>query len=692
VASVAGGGSIALLAGTLVLLFLDRNAVVPPEALSWSLSSVVDILVNTGVPVIGIVLVVRRPENLIGRLFLLAGLALAIQNFASAYAVYALRADPGSLPAGRALAWVSNVIWPIPVGTLPFLFLLFPTGRLRSRRWLPVGWLTGALVAVLVFCAVVFATSNWRHPFASQFEESSGGVVEGVVGVLFVIALYAVPVAMVASVVSAAVRYVRSEGDERLQLKWFATAAALVAMSFTVAVVWDSSIASVVTTFALLFLYVAIGLAVLKYRLYEIDVVIAKTVVYATLGAFITLVYVGIVAGVGTLVGSSRNPLLSALAAGVVAVAFQPARQRARHLANRLVYGKRATPYEVLSDFSARAADTYSTEDVLPRMVQILAAGIGATEAGVWLRVGAELRPAATWPANGVLAPVAMMDDDLPAFAEHEHAFPVRHGGELLGAITVVTSPGEPLSSEQERLLRDVAAQTALVLRNVRLIEELRESRRRIVTAQDERAKALERNLHDGAQQQLVALSVKQRLAENLVGSDPEKARLMLAEIQTDTQAALENLRDLARGIYPPLLADQGLRAALTAQARKAAVPVEVRGDSEARYAQEIEAAVYFCCLEALQNVAKYANAHGATIRLSVDGGWLRFEVEDDGSGFDPNATRFGTGLQGMADRLEAVGGSLKVRSETGRGTTVVGRVPAAGGHLGRRDDQVDTE
>ena len=229
------------------------------------------------------------------------------------------------------------------------------------------------------------------------------------------------------------------------------------------------------------------------------------------------------------------------------------------------------------------------------------------------------------------------------------------------------------------RLVEDVAAQTSLVLRNVRLIEEPRESRRRIVAAQDERAKALERNIHDGAQQQLVALAVKQRLAEALVDRDPAKAKLMLAEIQTETHEALETLRDLARGIYPPLLADKGLGAALGAQARKAAIPVDVETDGVDRYAQEVEAAVYFCCLEALQNVSKYANASSAVVRLATsDEGGLRFEVQDDGVGFDPSATTFGTGLQGMADRLDAVRGALEVRSAPGEGTTIVGTVAAA--------------
>jgi signal transduction histidine kinase len=187
----------------------------------------------------------------------------------------------------------------------------------------------------------------------------------------------------------------------------------------------------------------------------------------------------------------------------------------------------------------------------------------------------------------------------------------------------------------------------------------------------------LERNLHDGAQQQLVALMVQLRLADSMVGKDSEKEHELLTRLQSETNEALDNLRDLARGIYPPLLADKGLAAALEAQARKVSVPVSVDPDGVGRYPQEIEAAVYFCCLEALQNVGKYAGASRASIRLFANDRNLTFEVEDDGVGFDPSSTGYGTGLQGIADRLAALGGSFEVRSTPGLGTTLVGRVPA---------------
>jgi signal transduction histidine kinase len=235
----------------------------------------------------------------------------------------------------------------------------------------------------------------------------------------------------------------------------------------------------------------------------------------------------------------------------------------------------------------------------------------------------------------------------------------------------------DPMNPGKERLIRDLAAQAGPVLSNVKLIEDLRASRQRLVAAQDQERRRIERNIHDGAQQQLVALSVKLRLAEQLTERDLAKSREMLVQLQADTSEALENLRDLARGIYPPLLADRGLAAALEAQARKSPVPTTVELDGVGRYAPEIEATVYFCALEALQNVAKYAEASTVTVRLRSEGGQLRFEVADDGRGFDPGSTGYGTGLQGMADRLDAVGGSLRVESEPGGGTTVIGSLPA---------------
>jgi signal transduction histidine kinase len=331
----------------------------------------------------------------------------------------------------------------------------------------------------------------------------------------------------------------------------------------------------------------------------------------------------------------------------------------------------------VLSQFGERLAGSYASEDALPRLARVVGQGVGASRATVWLHVGRELNPAAGWgQAEGETRSLHLEGDAVPEFPDEDRAFEVRHQGELLGALTVVMPPREPLTSTGEKLLEDLAAQAGLLLRNVRLIEELRASRQRLVAAQDEERRRLERDIHDGAQQQLVALAVNLKLARTLSAKDPEKGQEILDRLQAEAQDALDNLRDLARGIYPPLLADKGLAAALESQARKATMPVTVDPDGIGRYPQEAEAAAYFCVLEALQNVAKYAEASSVSIRLGQEDGNLLFTVTDDGRGFDPQTTPRGSGLQNMADRLEALGGAMEVASRPGGGTTVIGRIP----------------
>jgi len=669
--------SAALEVGTLVLMYGNRHAALPAtvSAYRWNFSRVLVVVVPIGLPVIGIVLASKRPENRIGWLLLAGGLMNGLEDFGVSYGIRALIVAPGSLPAGRALAWMGSWITGIPLGLFAFLFLLFPTGNLPSPRWRPAGWFVAGSFALLWATELVVSTRSWKDPFRASSLGASP------IGLLLLVVL---AVSFVVSPMAVVVRFRGSSGDERLQLKWFVTATALV---FLVLLGYiplgpcnscsPPAVVSVLAGLAFSFLFVAIGVAVLKYRLYEIDVVINKAVVYGTLAVFITLVYVGLVAGVGTLVGNTRSPLLVAIAAAVIAVAFQPIRQRAGRLANRIVYGKRATPYEVLSDFAEQMAGAYPVEDILPRIARMLIEGTGAIRSDVWLLVGSELRAAGSWPPTQV-EPVPLIANgsiDVPGAV----AVPVRYQGEVLGALSLQKPPGDPITSAERKLLDHVASQAGLVLRNARLIGELRASRQRIVSAQDAAARRLERNIHDGAQQQLVALAVKTRLADSLVGRDEAKAHDVLSQIQTEAQEALENLRDLARGIYPPILADQGLAVALDAQARRSPVPVAVEAVGISRYRSETEAAVYFSVLEALQNVAKYSGASHAMVSLHGDDGHLTFEVIDDGVGFDPGSTSYGTGLQGVADRLAAIDGTLEVRSQPGAGTTIVGIVPILG-------------
>jgi signal transduction histidine kinase len=631
---------------------------------------------------VGALISSRQHRNATGWIFLAIASCAAVAFAGSEYSTYAVRTRPASLPAGVLAAVFAELMW---VGILALSFtylpLLFPDGHLPSRRWRPFAWITGGFIGLV---ALLFLLDPGRvgpthvpNPLGVEALRDVVKFVEGPgFGVLLVLGL--------TSVASLVLRFRRAAGAERQQIKWFLFGVALLALQFVVDGIVQALglrrgllLDAVLPAIAFMALPVGAGIAILKYRLYDIDVVINRTVLFGLLAAFITAVYVGIVVGIGALVGSRGNLLLSIVATALIAVAFQPVRTRAAHFANRLVYGKRATPYEVLSSFSDRLGGTSSTEEILPRMARMIGEATGADRSRVWVRVGNELRPEAAWPEGpSAIAPLPVRGTDLPVFPQDERAFPVRHQGELLGALTVETSSREALNPTQEKLVADLAGQAGLILRNVRLIEELRASRQRLVAAQDEERRRLERNIHDGAQQQLVALAVKLRLARTLAGKDGEKAQALLDELQGETQDAMENLRDLARGIYPPLLADRGLAAALEAQARKSPLPVEVDGDGVGRYPQEAEAAAYFCVLEALQNVAKYAEASRVVVRLWLENDHLAFTVEDDGRGFDPDRTARGTGLQNMADRLAALGGSVEVTSAPGRGTTVSGRIP----------------
>ena len=308
---------------------------------------------------------------------------------------------------------------------------------------------------------------------------------------------------------------------------------------------------------------------------------------------------------------------------------FQPLRQRASLLANRLVYGHRATPYQVLSDFAADMAGQLDLGDALDRMVSLLAGAAGASRVEAWIRVGAELRPGAVWPGGSAPSAAVQLNGaaglPLPVLDPGARVVPVRHGDDLLGAISLSKPPSEPLTSTEDSLLRHLASQASLVMRNAQLtaelratIDELLASRRRLVEAQDAERRRIERNLHDGAQQQLIALAIQLGLlAES--ADDPDLIRQAIPDLKAQLSAALDDLRALARGIYPPLLAEQGLVMALRAQAARSPVPVVLEADQVGRYPQDTESTVYFCTLEALQNVAKHARAsprHGPPVRL----------------------------------------------------------------------------
>jgi signal transduction histidine kinase len=675
--------TLALCLGTVVFLALAWNVPKLENEFGFKGYAIAFAVVVGG---LGLLLADRRPQNPIGWIFCALGVIAGTMALTTEYARWALIHDGGRPPGGLYAAWLQEWVWiPLIVG-LGVVGWIFPEGRFLSRRW---------RTAMVVACAVaavpmVLNALLPRLTIFAGFDNPVGLDEPWVQGAANASAGLVLPV-LFGGAAAATVRFRRRSGDERQQIKWLLLAVMAVGLVLTYygillgiilatgtdpsqGAVWPEYLA--IASFLAVPISVAFG--VLKYRLYDIDVVINKAVVYAVLAVFITGVYLTVVVAAGSLTGYASNPVVSGIAAAVVALAFQPARRGAQRLANRLVYGERATPYEVLAQLGDRLAGEYAADDVLDRIAAAVAGGIGADRVVVWLNAGRELRPAAVWPEGTPAAPIAASTAMLTATEDGMRSFPVRLQGEILGAIGVHKPPSDPLTPADEKLVGDLAAQAGLVLRNARLIEELRASRRRLVEAQDEERRKIERNLHDGAQQQLVALTVQLGLLERQA-EDPETVRASATRLKDALQDALDELRALARGIYPPLLADQGLAAALEAQSRKAAVPTTIESGGIGRYPREIESAVYFCALEALQNVAKYADATSAVVRLGERDGRLEFEIADDGRGFDPTATSYGTGMQGMVDRLDAIGGTLEVSSESGRGTMVLGRIALPG-------------
>jgi signal transduction histidine kinase len=646
------------------------------------------------VTTVGALIATRQHRNPVGWVLASAGVISSFRVFANGYATFSAGESLGPLAAHAVVVvWISSWLGYGSVGLLGTVLLLSPHGRLPSARWRPVLWLQAASLALAMISAAIASgpLSGWPYminPFglpglgdlpARLFQLSAVGVAAG----------------LGLSVASLIVRLRQAETHERQQVKWVVYGAGVVAAAFPLVAI--SAVAPGVSTTwreALLLVFlcafvvlgVSLAIGVLRYHLYDIDLVISRTLVYGALAAGITAVYAGVVAGVGSIIGSMSDSdpatvptetlVLSLVVAALVAVVFQPLRERLQRLANRLVYGRRLSPYDVLADLSRRMAGALSVDAVLPRLAEAAAVGIGVTRARVRVYVPGGRDQAVAWP------PEALGET-------FERTTPVLRQGEFGGEIAVSKPAGEPLTRTEQALLADLAAQAGPALGNVRLAadlrtqaDELRASRQRIIAAQDQERRRIERDLHDGAQQHLVAMAVNLQIIQDLIEADPREAGALVSEVRSQVAEALGTLRDLARGIYPPALADHGLRAALEGHIAKTIPMARLESATAAgwRYPPEVEAAAYFCVLEALQNCAKHAPQTSVHVRLGADAAWLTFEVTDEGPGFEPAHGRSGTGLQGMTDRLAAVGGSLAIRSSMGHGTTVSGRLPIGHG------------
>jgi signal transduction histidine kinase len=624
--------------------------------------------------IVGALIVWRRPRNRIGWVCCGIGVLWAFEEFVLGFSSYLTYAPHPPIPGAHFWAWLVNWVWILPVNlTLIFLPLLFPDGKPVSPRWWTLAWVA---LGGLTFSIAGATTGVTALSLLGQIIELTCAVLA--------------PCTLL-------IRYRRAQFEERQQIKWFVGAALLLAglavastaVSFLVyhnGYVVFNPVGGIAIPLGLAGLAAAIGISVLRYHLYDIGVFLRRALVYAVLLAITGFIYLALVVTIGTRIAPqtiAADRAIPFVVAAVLALAFLPVRNRLQRFANRLVYGKRASPYELLANFSRGVSELYGDEDLTVRMARVLSEGTEADRAEVWLRVGGELRLAASWPERDTKPAGRRLESgEPPPMPEAAAAVPVRYQDELLGMLAVLKR--EDITPTETRLVNDLAHEAGLALKNERLTAELSQrlaeltvSRQRLVTAQDGERRRIERNLHDGAQQELIALKLKLVVAQDMAASDPQQTQEMLQGLVTDVGNAVETLRELARGIYPAVLADLGLAAALEAQARRSPLTVEVHADCIHRYPPEIEAAVYFCCLEALQNAVKHAQATAMVISVEESDGQLSFTAVDNGRGIDVASARRGSGIQNMTDRMAALQGSLDLGTARGGGTIVSGRLPA---------------
>ncbi|WP_148572605.1 sensor histidine kinase [Nocardioides caldifontis] len=616
---------------------------------------------------VGLYVLRARPGHPVGQLFVYLGVAGAVMYFGRQYALSSL-----ALPGAEWLAWTSIWLVPVEMAAAGVAVMVFPTGVHLSHRWRAASYVMVAVAALLATMSALWPIEDdWRDSRLSfPFRLDGVETAQSVGGPLMIGGYTAFQLLWAAAVVT---RSRRAGGDEARQLRWvvYAVAVSLVLLSAGQLVAGTP----VVGLLALPLVPLAAGVAIVRYRLYDIDPVINRTLVVGVLVLLVFAGYVAVVIGVGALL-PIEEPLLALAATATVAVAFEPVRRRAQAFADRLVYGDRPTPYQTLSRLSAQLS--HNDAELLDGLAATIAGGVGASSVVIWVGDPERMERVAGWPTTSEvetssLAGLAGSRDLVRA---------LHHDGQVRGALVLRWPPGTSLARAEAQLLADLAAQAGLVIDHrarlqqvARQAAELQAAARRIVAAESLARRRIERDLHDGAQQRLVSLGMELgALVERAaVAGDGDLVR-RAEEARRHLLDATAELREMARGIHPAALTQDGLEAALGTLADRSPVPVRLHVELGRRLPSEVEATAYFVVSEALTNAARHADAEVVDVVVALRPGRLAVEVRDDGvGGADASG---GSGLQGLADRLSALGARLEVESPPARGTVVRTALP----------------
>lgn len=665
---------------------------------------------------VGISIVLRRQGNVIGWIFCLASAGTGLNLWINQYARYATLTEPGSLPSGELAAWLTLWAWvPLMAMVILLLPLLFPNGTLPSARW-------RLAVAAIILAGGLLSASIAINPASPSSVSESGNPLfsSGNAGLILALDAVAFPlmfVSLICAVAAPIVRFRRAQGDERQQIKWFAFATVLVIAAMVMPAVLDptgftedSFLSGLLLSAAIPLLPVSVGIAVLRYRLYDIDLLINRTIVYLTLTACVVGLYVFVVGYLSVLFQSGGNLLISLVATGLIAVLFQPLRAWLQLGVNRLLYGQRDEPYIVLSQLGQQLENALAPEAALATIVESVAGALKIPFATIWLIDGSTLSLGAVHGARPLSSEIVdpgmvnslrgaangLLPEDVESTGPFSRiiadsgvglVLPVMYGGELAGALCLAPRHrGEAFSAADRRLLRDLASQAGATTQAVQLtvalrasLDELRRSRERLVVAQDEERRRIQRDLHDGLGPTLA--SMRPRL-EGCLDLAQERAPQLVSDLERLDELVGQASADIRRLVYdlrPPALEQLGLETALRQYierfGRENGISIRFSAGHGLSIPAAAEVALLRIVQEALVNVQKHARATQASVSLSQQDGLLLLEICDNGVGM-PVELPAGTGLGSMRERAELLGGTLRVRNRPDGGTELVAEIP----------------
>jgi two-component system NarL family sensor kinase len=657
--------TVALVAAAVVL-----NALSGSHATSWGLVAValIGLLMSAGIAgLIG----VRLPGHPIGLLLAGTALLIALNWTAEAYGIYAVLAHPGSLPAGRVAVLWTDAGWPTLFVGVAAIAFVFPDGRLPSPRWRRV-----ALGAGVSFVGLIGVGLLTRERFDAPFEHVSSPLpdLSGVLGPLQALLLAGTLAGLIASALAVRARYRRADGVERQQILWLACAAWLIPVTVIVcmagilfaddpdALIFGFVMATVLAVPA------AIGVAVLRYRLYELDRVVNRALVYGALTVGVVALYAAVVVALGSLVQSSDSFLISLVGTGVVAVAVQPARTRLQRRVDRLMYGDRDDPYAGLSRLATRLQASVAPDAALTTIVTAVAEALRVPFVAIDLARESGSERAAT--------------HGRPGRGEHV-SVPLAFQGERVGDLVVEErAPGEPFGSADRRLLNDLAGHAGAAVHAIRLTADLQRSRERLVLARVEERRRIRRDLHDGLGPALAGAVFQSDAARDLIVRDPAAADALLGSLREGLQAAVADIRSLVYALRPPALDELGLVPALYEQAARlnetgTGPRISIEGPADLPdLPAAVEVAAYRIAVEAITNAVRHSGASTCSVRLHLNGG-LEIDVVDD-SATSRQPYRAGVGITSMRERASELGANLTVQAGRHGGTHVHTVLPLA--------------